>query len=1108
MKYRPILPALAALVFVAASGANEDEAWLRRAEVPEATTPLLALVVDTSSAMSARLEVPPPYDPARDYVSEGQPACRRDRVYWRRGAGPPPDCDSAQWISLHSSSPAIGWRCGAGVSALQSVGVFIATRAAQWIPRGAGGHWGPLTAGRDGAVECIADRGNHGSTSGHWFAADGQGGPWRESPDREPDWQAPPLAAAYLFYTGNYLAYVASTERIESTRYDWLARRIEEAARAVSRVDVAVARFSYDGLGEDDDARGGMLALAPTRLPEGATVLGPTLQAWIPAGPAPIAETLAELARWLTGNAVAYGDTSQTAPGTPLPSAPGTRRSDDPGTYRTPFEHACRPVLTAIASAGQPSADAGAGDALRGVLAPDAPACDGECLARTTVALVEGDLVKALPGRQRTPVRWLLPAEVHPAVAAAAQASRGPPLDLDARDAVLMLMAEAAQNDAAEAGLQRISAAGLESRAYPSADTAAYLALSGPLPAARWPGNLRRYRIVPASSPTQALPLVGRDGEPAFEGSGRLLPDSWSEWSPAPDGAAPTLGGAAAAMPGWRDRQVFSDLTDASLLDPRNRLVAGNPGLTRERLGLSPGDAREPAGMVEWLVGRDAFDEDFDGDRDESRHLLGDAGVRAPRILRYAPDGPALAFLPTDDGILHAIDADTGQEQWAFAPASLLRQAAERSEAGLRFDRLHGLDGPVELLVRDAGQDGRIDPREGDQAWLFIALGRGGTGYYALDVSDPGTPQLLWRLEAADLPGFGQSWPAPIPARMHIDSVIQGDDARVLVLAGGYDPAEDAAEPPVSSLGAALAIVAAGTGAVLWRAGGPSDPLSDLEVPELRRSLPAAPRVLDTDGDGFDDRAYIVDAGGQLLRFDFSRLPAGTSTITAGRIADLGAPSPTGRPRHFQATPDAVVERRQGQDVIALAFGSGWTSRPRSSGTVDRFYVLFDGLRGAIARQVPDESALTDVTESPVAVAVDAPGWMFRLAAHGEGEKVTGNSLTFDHRVRFATYQPLLPDQDAPCGPPVGVARLYTLDIRDGSPVNHVGDRPVPDEELDVAGLAPALRVAFPAAPWDDSCFAGACRAPQGLLGGLAMPLGFRNDPTRTSWRQLDAEAE
>jgi len=1109
MKLHSTLGLLTTLLLALPAYGSEDEAWLQRAGLPPQVRPLLALLVDTSQAMSDRVQVLPPYDPSRDYTTEGVSSCRRDRVYWRLGPGAPPACDGAQWISLDATSPAHGWRCGAGRIALDAAGVFIAARAAQWQARGSGGYWSALLPGEDGAVECRVDRGRHGAGAGTWYAADGEGGPWLNAADQEPDWEAPPLSNAYAFFTGNYLAWLASAERIETTRYEWLARRIVEAAGAAARLDLALARFSHDGLGGDDEARGGMLPLAPVQLPEDAASIGALLGGWTPGGPAPIAEALAELTRWLRGAAVGFGETSQAAPGVPLPSAPGTRSASDPSSYQTPFDHACRPVVTAIATAGHPTADASAGEAVRSVVAAGTPACTSDCAVVLTEDITRGDLLASLPGRQRAAVRWLLPAGPDSTLVAATRAAGSHPLDLDAPWSILALVTDALQQDAAEPAGTRLSAAGLESRPFVAPDQSTYFALSKPEPRAAWPGNLRRYRLAPSLGAAAASTSVGRDDEPVFDDQGRLRPGSWSEWSATPDGAHYASGGAAANLPRWDARRVFSDLVDAPLTDPANRVSPGNPMLTRVRLGLSDDDTREPAVLVEWLLGRDALDEDFDGDEEEPRHGLGDAGLRAPRILRYAPGGAALAFLPTNDGVLHAIDAETGTERWAFVPSALLPQMAERSEQGTRFSRVHGLDGPVALLVRDADQDGRIEPGDGDEAWLFIALGRGGIGYYGLDVTDIESPRLLWKLGASELPGFGQSWPAPVPARMWLDTAAQGDDSRVLVLSGGHDPAEDAAVPPATSRGAGLALVSARSGATLWRAGGTGDPHADLEVTDLRRSLPAAPRVLDTDGDGLHDVAYVLDAGGQLLRFDFTHGASGSARVSARRIADLGSGPGTAPPRRFQVTPDAVLETRQGREVLALAFGSGWASRPRSGGAEDRFYVVFDALGATAARPVLREPDLTDVTDGPATVAPDAPGWMFRLAAHGDGERVTGNSLTFDHRVRFTTYQPLPPAAEAPCGPPAGVARLYTLDIRDGSPVNHLGDRPVPDEVLDLEGLAPGLVVSFPGAAPPAGCAGAACRRlAEALLGGRRVPLDFRNDPVRTSWRQLDADGE
>ena len=453
---------LAGLCLSALAGASSDEAWLHRAPLPPGSTPLLVLLVDTSAAMAGIVEVPLPYDPSRDYGAEhpGAP-CQADRVYWRLGPGAAPACDSSRWIRGTTDDPSTGWHCQAGEVALATTGVFVAQRAAQWTPRGTGGFWGPLRPGEAHAVECREDRGRHGAAAGTWFAADGTRGPWHSADADEPRWDAPPLSGAYVFFTGNYLNYLASDERMPMTRFAWLARRIVDAARSVQGLDLALVRLSHDGLGGDDDGRGGMVALAPAGLPDAAPALGSLLDEWRPAGPAPLAETLAEVLRWLAGEPLYFGLDSHAAPGHPLPSAAAVRDAADSTRYLTPFAQVCRPVLLGIATAGVTSADDGAALALGGLSVGGALAdCVGDCLALAAGLLANADLLRTTPGAQRVEVRFLVPAESRSSLASTITASGLPPLDLDDRHAVITLLAHALQNDAAVGADQRISAAG------------------------------------------------------------------------------------------------------------------------------------------------------------------------------------------------------------------------------------------------------------------------------------------------------------------------------------------------------------------------------------------------------------------------------------------------------------------------------------------------------------------------------------------------------------------------------------------------------------------------------------------------------------------------
>ncbi len=132
-----------------------------------------------------------------------------------------------------------------------------------------------------------------------------------------------------------------------------------------------------------------------------------------------------------------------------------------------------------------------------------------------------------------------------------------------------------------------------------------------------------------------------------------------------------------------------------------------------------------------------------------------------------------------------------------------------------------------------------------------------------------------------------------------------------------------------------------------------------------------------------------------------------------------------------------------------------------------------------------------------------APGWYRRLDGHGAGEKVIGPAITFDHVVRFQTFQPLPPDEGAPCGPQRTIRRLYALDVRSG--VTHdVAEDEVEEEPLviDGDGLPVALRFGFPNAASPDCAD---CRGrAYGLTGGTMFDTGYAGDPVRTSWRKLE----
>ena len=1028
-----------ALAAACAVRADPDEAWLARASLPPDTRTLLALILDRSVATAGTILSGLSYDPTRDYaagVAAGN-GCDATRIYWRRGPGPAPDCATQTGIEAAPADAARGQHCSTARGPLAAQGFFIASRAAQWRPLAVGGYWSALQADQSGAVECRSDRGRHGAAAGDWYATDGVGGPWGRSATAEINWDLAPHADPYIFYSGNYLNFLRSPRpQLARPLAELLTRDMAAALDATDELEVAL-------LLADDS--GGHVARAPV---PGAIVAQELRRLGTEAanGNARIGGALAEAAAWLSGGAVLLGDDPRADPAAHDPG--------NAGRYRSPFTHACRPIALAVLTAGQ-EADAGVALAAR---------------------QLQSDLRMDLPGLQAAPLAWMAPFPTAPWIAEAAEpdtvARPDDPL------ATINLIARSYQHDATVPARPQLSAASIVLPADVTAAPGVIFGLTAPRLRQRWQGNLFRYGLRAPDSPFDPPVIIGRDGETAMDAaSGLPLTASRSLWSDAPDSNL-LAGGAAGRLPPADGRQLYSDIAAPRIRDESNRLAPGNPRVAPSMLGLVAGDPESADDVLDWLLGQPA---------------LGDPGLHAPVLVEYAVAGSRLAFATTHDGLLHAIDADSGVERWAWLPQELLPRLAVLMRDEWTTVRDHGIDGPVVLHRHDPDGDGDIDAAVGEHLWLMFGLGRGGSRYYALDISDGDDPELLWTAalpEAANV----EAWAEPVITRLAIDGSGQSDGHWVVLLGGGYSTQFDAAGAPAAGPGAALHVVDAMSGRVLWSGG--SAATLDLYVPDFRASLPSAPRALDLDGDGYLDRAYAIDVTGNLWRFDFASGRGARELAQAIQLAQLGDGA-----RRFHATPDVSVARLAGRNVLAVAIGSGWLARPRDSTIVDRIHVLFDRDAGGGGRVIV-ESDLHDATDDGAAMPLSGPGWFRRLDRHGAGEKIIGPAITFDHVLRFQTYRPVAQDPSSPCGPPRAINRLHAIDIRSGQPQSDsVAQETEEDEEPADSGLPGALRFGFPAR-WDGSC--ASCRPrPFGLIGAAALDPGYAGDPVRTSWRKL-----
>lgn len=100
-------------------------------------------------------------------------------------------------------------------------------------------------------------------------------------------------------------------------------------------------------------------------------------------------------------------------------------------------------------------------------------------------------------------------------------------------------------------------------------------------------------------------------------------------------------------------------------------------------------------------------------------------------------------YTAANDGMLHAFDADTGDERWAYVPTAVMgnmRQLADES-----YPNRH------RFLADGAPTVGDIYDGSAWSTVLIAGLNKGGRSYYALDVTDPAAPKALWEYSEADL---------------------------------------------------------------------------------------------------------------------------------------------------------------------------------------------------------------------------------------------------------------------------------------------------------------------------------------------------------------------
>lgn len=820
-----------------------------------------------------------------------------------------------------------------------------------------------------------------------------------------------------------------------------------ELVKSLDGVNIGLMRYS-------SDAQGGMVLEAVDDIANNRQTMLDRLGTFNTNnvnGNTPLSETLYEASLYLQGKAIKYGNNSK-----PEHSVDASRTSAGSNTYKSPIDYQCQKSYVVYLTDGEPTSDNDAngdigtmiGHACAPPSAGNNPPGNGQCTddLAAWMANTSTDLSSSQTGNQNA-LTYMIgygatvgAGSTYLNTVAAAGGTGAAYMAADAAtlaDSLEKIFADIDNRS------QTFTTPSISVNAFNRTQTGTdlFFSLFRVEDTPHWNGNLKKYTL-------KGSAIVDANGAPAVT-SGFFSAGSTSIWSATQDGANVTDGGAVSRLPDPPNTRNLYTWTGGTkdLTSGANALVDGNGALTNAMLNVP--DAANRQAALNWARGYP------NGDTANTPvKSMGDPVHGQAAIVTYggtAADPDTVVFVPTNDGFLHAIKgtsntaAGGGVEQWAFIPPELLpRLNTLRSiTAGAHT---YGLDGDIVVLKSDQNHNGIVDGS--DYVWLIFGMRMGGTNYYALDVTDPTAPKLKWSVGAAQLPGVGYTWSTPVITK--VDTTTNADPNKlVVIVGGGYDVDQDGPPPrtgtvvPYSAddVGNHVYMLDASTGALLWSAG-PTG-ASTLQVPKMTNSIPSRVSVIDRDSDGFADRLYVGDMGGQIWRFDVFNGTSGAGLVTGGVIADLGAKASganaTTDNRRFYNAPDvALIQRRGADPYYNLAIGSGYRGHPLDTGTNERFYSIrdkspftkFTQLQYNSITPVVDAS-LPEVTSQTVLST--SPGWKFNISqrAGRGGEKILAEATTVNGVILFPSFQPGGATAQGACFP-VNTNRVYALGVDSG----------------------------------------------------------------------------
>ncbi|MHB8949294.1 MAG: pilus assembly protein [Rhodoferax sp.] len=292
-----------------------------------------------------------------------------------------------------------------------------------------------------------------------------------------------------------------------------------------------------------------------------------------------------------------------------------------------------------------------------------------------------------------------------------------------------------------------------------------------------------------------------------------------------------------------------------------------------------------------------------------SNNILGDIVHSSPY---YVKDSNTV-FVGANDGMLHAFDAGSGKELFAYIPSAVIPNLQSLSQPS--YTHKYFVDGDIAVsnLSQTAGKN-----------YLVSTLGLGGKGLFGLNVTTPssfGTSHVLWEYSNASDVDLGYMLGQPLITKMN-------DGKWAVIIGNGYNS---------TSGKAVLYIFELATGNLIRK----------IDTTIAGDNGLATPGFFDADGNGTVDFIYAGDLKGNVWKFDVSNSTPASWNIAFSSQPFYTAKDPNNVPQPITAPiilakNDLSGDPNFGKHFVFFGTGSYFRSADPINTQVNSWYGLID----------------------------------------------------------------------------------------------------------------------------------------------------------------------